>query len=98
MDQDALLKLWKFDEMPACDEGMRLAEVFLESCSEGVNRFIVGVQIESWNPIVARSTGPHSAIDANRYLAAFAALVFHGQPCPISWIVYSHSFSFICVV
>jgi hypothetical protein len=28
----------KLEEMPACDEGMRLAQAFLISCGEGVNR------------------------------------------------------------
>ena len=38
MDNKALLALWKLEEMPACEEGMRLAQAFLISCGEGVNR------------------------------------------------------------
>jgi hypothetical protein len=38
MDNKALLALWKLDEMPACKEGMMLAQAFLISCGEGVNR------------------------------------------------------------
>jgi hypothetical protein len=32
VDANALLSLWKLDEIPACDEGMVLARQFLESC------------------------------------------------------------------
>jgi hypothetical protein len=38
IDRNALLALWKLEDIPACDEGMMLAEAFLESCGEGVNR------------------------------------------------------------
>ena len=38
MDRNALLALWKLEDMPACDDGMMLAQVFLESCGEGVNK------------------------------------------------------------
>ena len=38
IDRNALLALWKLEDIPACDEGMMLAQVFLESCGEGVNR------------------------------------------------------------
>ena len=33
-----LLALWDLENIPACDEGMELAKVFLESCGEGVDR------------------------------------------------------------
>jgi hypothetical protein len=36
MDRNALLALWKLEDTPACEEGMMLAQVFLESCGEGV--------------------------------------------------------------
>jgi hypothetical protein len=32
MDRAALLKLWNFEDTPACDEGMMLAAAFLVSC------------------------------------------------------------------
>ena len=38
MDNKALLALWDHEEMPACPEGMMLAQAFLISCGEGVNR------------------------------------------------------------
>jgi hypothetical protein len=38
MDRTALLALWDIEEMPACEEGMMLAQAFLESCGEGVNK------------------------------------------------------------
>jgi hypothetical protein len=38
IDANALLALWSTDEMPACDEGMMLAQAFLESCGQGVTR------------------------------------------------------------
>ena len=38
LDRNALLALWKLDEMPACQTGLNLAYAFLESCGEGVSR------------------------------------------------------------
>lgn len=38
MDRQALLALWKLEDMPACEEGMMLAQIILESCGEGVNK------------------------------------------------------------
>jgi hypothetical protein len=54
MDQDALLKLWRLDEMPACDEVMRLAKVFLESDGEGIvwHR-------RTWPDLIGNSFGEH---------------------------------------
>jgi hypothetical protein len=36
MDTNALLDLWKDDEIPACDEGMILAKEYLVSCGNAV--------------------------------------------------------------
>ena len=38
IDRTQLLSLWKLDELPACDEGMKLAARFLESAGEAVDR------------------------------------------------------------
>ena len=38
MDAEALLKLWKLVDMPACDEGMELARAFLASCGQAVEK------------------------------------------------------------
>jgi hypothetical protein len=38
MDPKALLDLWKLDEIPACREGMMLAQAFLISCGRAVDR------------------------------------------------------------
>jgi hypothetical protein len=38
IDHNALLGLWSREEMPACDEGMMLAQAFLESSGLGVTR------------------------------------------------------------
>jgi hypothetical protein len=38
IDRNALLALWKMEDMPACEAGMKLAYKFLEVCGEGVNR------------------------------------------------------------
>jgi hypothetical protein len=38
MDNDALLKLWGVEDLPACPAGLALARTFLISCSQGVNR------------------------------------------------------------
>jgi hypothetical protein len=32
IDQNALLALWKLEDIPACDEGMALAHAFLTRC------------------------------------------------------------------
>lgn len=36
MDTNALLDLWKTDEIPACDVGMILAKEYLTSCVNAV--------------------------------------------------------------
>jgi hypothetical protein len=38
IDRNALLALWRLEDIPACDVGMELAITFLESCGEGVDR------------------------------------------------------------
>jgi hypothetical protein len=38
MDHNKFLALWKTEDFPACHEGMMLAQAFLTSCGEGVNR------------------------------------------------------------
>ncbi|MBB5061415.1 hypothetical protein HDF16_006151 [Granulicella aggregans] len=38
MNHKKMLDLWNMDEMPACDEGMKLAEVFVIAAGEVVNR------------------------------------------------------------
>jgi hypothetical protein len=35
MDNKALVALWKLDEMPACPEGMMLAQAFLSVVEKG---------------------------------------------------------------
>lgn len=37
IDYEALLDLWDVRDIPACDEGMRLARSFLITCGEAVN-------------------------------------------------------------
>jgi hypothetical protein len=65
MDNKALLALWKLDEMPACPEGMKLAQAYLISCGEGVNR--LGTEEPS-----DRITD---------LTACYMALVEHGEAC-----------------
>jgi hypothetical protein len=65
IDRNALLALWKLEDIPACDEGMMLAQVFLESCGEGVNR----LGIEEPADRIADIT------------ACYMALVEHGGDC-----------------
>jgi hypothetical protein len=38
MDYNKLLALWKLDEMPACGEGMKLAQAFLISAGQAIDR------------------------------------------------------------
>lgn len=38
IDGNALLALWDLKNIPACDVGMELAKMFLETCGEGVDR------------------------------------------------------------
>jgi hypothetical protein len=65
MDNKALLALWKLEEMPACEEGIMLAQAFLISCGEGVNR--LGTEEPS-----DRITD---------LTACYMALVEHGEGC-----------------
>ena len=37
IDRAKLLALWPMEDMPACDEGMDLASIFLERCFEAVS-------------------------------------------------------------
>jgi hypothetical protein len=39
LNRDKLLTLWNTEDLPACEGGMKLAEAFLVSCAEAVNRF-----------------------------------------------------------
>jgi hypothetical protein len=38
MDHQNLLNLWKLEDMPACEEGMELARMFLITAGEGVDK------------------------------------------------------------
>ena len=60
MDHEALLKLWKLDEIPACDEGMQLARVFRqgvvqarartdEECPGGSYSFLVSTLLVAYH-------------------------------------------------
>jgi hypothetical protein len=37
IDRNALLNLWRLEDIPACDEGMQLARSFLISAGEAVS-------------------------------------------------------------
>ncbi|NYF88902.1 hypothetical protein RBB79_05130 [Tunturiibacter empetritectus] len=65
MDSKALLALWKLDEMPACPEGMMLAQAYLISCGEGVNRLATEEPLDRMNDIKA----------------CYMALVEHSEDC-----------------
>jgi hypothetical protein len=65
MDHKKLLDLWEIDEMPACQEGMKLAQDFLIAAGEAVNR--LGVE-EPEDRITALNT-------------AYMALAEHGDGC-----------------
>jgi hypothetical protein len=65
IDNKALLALWKLEDMPACEEGMRLAQLFLESCGEGVNK----LGTEEPSDRITDMT------------ACYMALVEHGEGC-----------------
>jgi hypothetical protein len=65
MNHDALLKLWNPDEIPVCDEGMKLAQAFLVSSGEAVDR--LGVE--------------EPADRITELTAAYMALVEHGVEC-----------------
>ena len=65
VDRNALLSLWKLDEIPACDKGMELARSFLVCAGEGVDR----IGIEEPSDRLTELT------------AAYMALVEHGAGC-----------------
>jgi hypothetical protein len=46
VDESKLMALWNLDEIPACDEGVKLASEFLTACSRAVEQ--VGV-VESFS-------------------------------------------------
>jgi hypothetical protein len=39
LSREKLLSLWDLEDMPACETGMHLAEAFLLSCGEALDRF-----------------------------------------------------------
>ncbi|MGF7180367.1 hypothetical protein HDF11_001871 [Tunturiibacter psychrotolerans] len=65
MDHDKLLALWDIEDIPACDVGMILAQAFLISCGEGVNR--LGTEKPSDR--------------MNNIQSCYTALVEHGKGC-----------------
>jgi hypothetical protein len=65
MDPKALLDVWKMDEVPACDDGMKLAQAFLISCGRAVER--LGFE--------------EPADRLTEMTAAYMALVEHGDGC-----------------
>jgi hypothetical protein len=42
VDSNQLLDLWRLEDVPVCDEGMRVAQAFLEAVSECVNTLVRG--------------------------------------------------------
>jgi hypothetical protein len=74
IDRNALLALWKLEDIPACDVGMELAKTFLESCGEGVDR--LGIE--------------EPADRITEINAAYMALVEHGSTCDKCNEVESH--------
>jgi hypothetical protein len=63
---ESLLSLWpNLESRPICDEGMKLAQTFLEAAGECVNRFSIG-----------RTSGARSAL-----LSALNAMEQHGDRC-----------------
>jgi hypothetical protein len=65
IDRNALLALWKLEDIPACDEGMELARTFLESCGQGVDR--LGIE--------------EPADRISQIAASYTAMVEHGSGC-----------------
>jgi hypothetical protein len=66
IETDNLLSLWpNLEDIPACDEGMRLATAFLEAAGECVNRLGTG-----------RTSGTRAAL-----LIALHAMDRHGDGC-----------------
>jgi hypothetical protein len=62
---DQLLSLWDLENIPACDEGMRLAQAFLEAAGECVNTLGRG-----------RTSGTRAAL-----LTAYNWMEAHGNRC-----------------
>ena len=62
---DQLMSLWDLENIPACDEGMRLAQAFLEAARECVNRLGIG-----------RTSGTRFAL-----VKALNAMEMHGDRC-----------------
>jgi hypothetical protein len=65
MDHNKLLALWSTDDLPACLEGMMLAQDYLISCGEGVNRLGIEEPLDRMNDIQT----------------CYMALVEHGVGC-----------------
>jgi hypothetical protein len=65
IDGNALLALWKLEDIPACDVGMELARTYLEICVAGVDRF--GIE--------------EPADRITEINAAYMTLVEHGSTC-----------------
>jgi hypothetical protein len=65
MDHNKLLALWNTDDFPTCKQGMMLAQAFLISCGEGVNR--LGTE--------------EPADRITDLTACYMALVEHGEGC-----------------
>ncbi|HMH13452.1 MAG TPA: hypothetical protein VK578_10115 [Edaphobacter sp.] len=66
IDRTQLLARWKFDELPACDERMELASLFLERAGEAVDR------LDEANTIAVR----------NALIRAHKDLIDHRADCP----------------
>ena len=66
IDRAQLLSLWKLDELPACEEGMELAALFLERAGEAVDR------LDEANIIATR----------NAFIRAHKDLIGHRAVCP----------------
>jgi hypothetical protein len=65
VDNNQLLSLWDLENIPACDEGMRLAQTFLEAAGDCVNRLGIG-----------RTSGTRAAL-----LSAYNAMEIHSDRC-----------------
>jgi len=65
MDHKKLLALWNTDDFPACPQGMMLAQTYLISCGEAVNRLGTEEPSDRLNDIQA----------------CHMALVEHGASC-----------------
>ena len=67
-----LLALWKVEDLPACDEGMELARIFLTRCGDAVDQ--VGKTTDTGEP---NTIGLRNAM-----IRAHKDLVFHHSTCP----------------